>query len=117
MLIGGVVALGAGLLPLHLLSQLVSMGTLLAFVLVCIGIILLRRSAPDLPRPFRTPGMPWVPAAGAAACLLQMLGLPWATWERLIIWLVAGLAVYVAYGRRRAAAIRAARVRTASDSR
>ncbi|MEP7346247.1 MAG: amino acid permease [Gemmatimonadaceae bacterium] len=113
MLTGSVVALGAGLLPLHLLSQLVSMGTLLAFVLVCIGIILLRRSAPDLPRPFRTPGMPWVPIAGALACLIQMLGLPWSTWERLIIWLALGLALYFLYGQKRAAARRSERARTA----
>src|SRR6185295_9172363 len=113
MLTGSVVALGAGLLPLHLLSQLVSMGTLLAFVLVCIGIILLRRTSPELPRPFRTPGMPWVPIAGALACLIQMFGLPWATWERLIIWLVAGLIIYFAYGQKRAAARRAERARAA----
>jgi basic amino acid/polyamine antiporter, APA family len=100
---GSVIALGAGLLPLNLLSQLVSMGTLLAFVLVCIGIIVLRRTAPELPRPFRTPGMPWVPIAGALICFVQMLGLPWATWERLIVWLALGLVIYFTYGRRRAA--------------
>ncbi|MBV6520437.1 MAG: putative amino acid permease YhdG [Gemmatimonadaceae bacterium] len=109
---GTLVALGAGLLPLNVLSQLVSMGTLLAFVLVCIGILVLRRSAPDLPRPFRTPGMPWVPIAGALACLIQMVVLPWATWERLIVWLVAGLAVYFIYGKRRAALKRAEATRT-----
>ena len=111
MLTGTVVALGAGLLPLHLLSQLVSMGTLLAFVLVCIGIMVLRRTAPDMPRPFRTPGMPWVPIAGALACLVQMAGLPWATWERLFVWLLLGLAVYFLYGQRRAAARRLERAR------
>jgi APA family basic amino acid/polyamine antiporter len=102
MLVGVAVALGAGLLPLHLLSQLVSMGTLLAFVLVCIGILVLRRVAPDAPRPFRTPGMPWVPILGALSCLVQMVALPLATWERLVIWLVAGMAVYFTYGRARA---------------
>jgi basic amino acid/polyamine antiporter, APA family len=102
LLVGIVVALGAGLLPLHLLSTLVSMGTLLAFVLVCLGIILLRRTAPDLPRPFRTPGMPWVPILGALACLVQMLALPLATWIRLVIWLAAGLIIYFVYGRKRA---------------
>lgn len=103
LLTGSVVALGAGLLPLTVLSQLVSMGTLLAFVLVCAGILVLRRTAPDVPRPFKTPWMPWVPILGAVSCFAQMLGLPWATWERLIVWLVAGLAVYFLYGRRRAA--------------
>jgi APA family basic amino acid/polyamine antiporter len=105
MIIGAVVALGAGLLPLSVLSELVSMGTLLAFVLVCLGILVLRRSAPDLPRPFRTPGYPWVPLLGIASCVLQMLVLPGTTWLRLTVWLVAGLVIYFAYGRRRTAAL------------
>jgi APA family basic amino acid/polyamine antiporter len=105
-LTGGVVAVAAGLLPIGVLSQLVSIGTLLAFSLVCLGIVVLRRTAPDLPRPFRTPGVPWVPALGAAVCILQMVGLPWATWERLLIWLLLGLALYFAYGRRRAERVR-----------
>jgi APA family basic amino acid/polyamine antiporter len=101
-LTGVVVAVAAGLLPITVLGQLVSMGTLLAFVLACIGVLILRRTHPDLPRPFRTPGMPWVPLLGAATCLLQMIGLPLATWERLIIWLALGLAVYFLYSRRSA---------------
>jgi APA family basic amino acid/polyamine antiporter len=105
MIIGAVVALGAGFLPLSVLSELVSMGTLLAFVLVCLGILVLRRTAPDIPRPFRTPGYPWVPILGIASCLLQMLVLPGTTWLRLAIWLVAGLVIYAAYGRRRTAAL------------
>jgi APA family basic amino acid/polyamine antiporter len=105
MIIGVVVALGAGFLPLNVLSELVSMGTLLAFVLVCVGILVLRRTEPDLPRPFRTPGYPWVPILGIASCLLQMLVLPGTTWLRLAIWLVAGLVIYAAYGRRRTAAL------------
>jgi APA family basic amino acid/polyamine antiporter len=106
---GSVVALAAGLLPIGVLSQLVSIGTLLAFSLVCVGIVVLRRTAPDLPRPFRTPAVPWVPALGAAVCVLQMVVLPWATWERLLLWLALGLAVYFAYGARRAARVRDAR--------
>jgi len=102
MLTGGLVALAAGLLPIGVLGQLVSIGTLLAFVLVCAGVVVLRRTAPSLPRPFRTPGMPWVPALGALVCLAQMASLPWATWERLLIWLGLGMAVYFLYGRRRA---------------
>jgi APA family basic amino acid/polyamine antiporter len=106
---GAVVAVAAGFTPIDVLGQLVSMGTLLAFVLVCIGIIALRRRMPDAPRPFRTPGMPWVPIGGALACLAQMVSLPGATWLRLVVWLVAGFLVYFGYGRRRAAALRAGR--------
>jgi APA family basic amino acid/polyamine antiporter len=99
-LTGSIIALAAGLTPINVLSQLVSIGTLLAFVLVCIGVIVLRRTAPDAPRPFRTPAVPAVPIAGAAICLAQMIGLPLATWERLFIWLAIGLVVYVTFGRR-----------------
>ena len=103
------IVIAAGLLPISVLSQLVSMGTLLAFVLACIGILVLRRTAPQLERPFRTPGMPWVPIAGALACLLQMVALPWTTWERLIAWLAIGMVVYFAYGRARARRVREAK--------
>jgi APA family basic amino acid/polyamine antiporter len=97
-----IIALVAGLTPIATLGQLVSIGTLLAFVLVSIGVIILRRTAPDVPRPFRTPAVPFVPIAGAVICLAQMAGLPVATWERLLSWLVIGLVVYFAYGRRHA---------------
>jgi APA family basic amino acid/polyamine antiporter len=97
-LTGTVVAIAAGFTPINVLGQLVSMGTLLAFVLVCIGILVLRRTMPDVPRPFRTPGMPWMPILGALACLIQMLALPLATWIRLVVWLIVGFVVY--FGRR-----------------
>jgi APA family basic amino acid/polyamine antiporter len=100
MLTGAVIALVAGLTPIGILGQLVSIGTLLAFVLVCIGVIVLRRTAPDIPLPFRTPGVPWVPMLGAIICLGQMIGLPLATWERLLIWLAVGLVIYVTYSYR-----------------
>ena len=99
-LIGVVISLIAGLTPIAVLGQLVSIGTLLAFVLVSIGVIILRRTAPDAPRPFRTPWVPAVPILGALICLAQMVGLPLATWERLVIWLAIGLVVYFTYSRR-----------------
>jgi APA family basic amino acid/polyamine antiporter len=94
---GVVISLMAGLTPITVLGQLVSIGTLLAFVLVSIGVIILRKTAPDAPRPFRTPWVPVVPIAGALVCLAQMVGLPLATWERLLIWLAIGLVVYFSY--------------------
>jgi len=115
-MIGVIIALVAGLTPIGVLSQLVSIGTLLAFVLVCIGVIMLRRTAPDIPRPFRTPGVPLVPILGAFICLAQMVGLPLATWERLIIWLSLGLVAYFTYGRSHAIAAAVARSRDSNTS-
>ena len=100
------VALAAATLPLAVLGQLVSMGTLLAFGLVCAGVLVLRRTDPDRPRPFRTPYAPWVPALGAASCVYLMTGLPLATWLRLFIWLAIGLVIYLGYGRRTAEQMR-----------
>jgi len=88
----------AGLFPLNVLSELVSIGTLLAFSIVCICILILRKTEPDLKRPFKTPWVPFVPLLGAGICILQMVFLPWATWERLILWTAVGLIVYFAYG-------------------
>jgi APA family basic amino acid/polyamine antiporter len=102
LLTGSIAAVIAGAVPITVLSQLTSMGTLLAFVIVCVAVLILRRTAPDLHRPFRTPWMPWVPILGALICLAQMAGLPWQTWERLLIWLALGFVVYFAYSRRRA---------------
>ena len=117
LLVGAAVAVAAGLFPIDTLSQLVSIGTLFAFVLVCVGIVVLRRTAPDVPRAFRTPWVPWVPAAGALVCLAQMVVLPLATWQRLFLWLAAGLGIYFVYGRRRAAATRALLAAEAREAR
>jgi APA family basic amino acid/polyamine antiporter len=100
-IITGIVAcLIAGVLPIHILSELVSIGTLLAFTIVCISILVLRKKRPDIPRPFKTPWVPWVPLAGAAVCLLQMFSLSWETWERLLIWMAIGLLIYFIYSRK-----------------
>jgi len=109
MLTGGVVTVAAGLLPIGVLGQLVSIGSLLAFVLVCIGVIVLRRTAPTTVRPFRCPGVPWVPILGALACVAQMVSLPLRTWGRLVVWMALGLAIYFLYSRRRAQQQRAMR--------
>jgi APA family basic amino acid/polyamine antiporter len=82
------------------------MGTLLAFAIVCTGVLILRKIEPDVVRPFKTPGMPWVPAFGTLICLYLMSGLPLRTWIRLFVWLAIGLAIYFGYGRFRAAALR-----------
>ena len=86
----------AGMFPIGLLGELVSIGTLLAFAIVCGGIIVLRRKQPDLPRPFRTPLVPLVPILGILTCLGMMALLPLDTWLRLVIWLLIGLAIYFA---------------------
>jgi basic amino acid/polyamine antiporter, APA family len=106
MLTGTVCALVSGLTPIEVLGQLVSIGTLLAFVLVCIGVVILRKTAPHNRRPFRTPGVPWVPALGALICLAQMVGLPGETWIRLVTWLAIGLVIYFLYGHSHAHAAR-----------
>jgi APA family basic amino acid/polyamine antiporter len=101
MLIGLVVAVTAALVPIDVLGELVSIGTLFAFVLVCGSVIYLRRSDSEAFRPFRVPGVPVVPVLGILFCLLLMAGLPLMTWLRLAIWLVIGLAIYFGYGRSR----------------
>lgn len=102
---GAVASIAAGLLPLSLLGELISMGTLFAFVMVALSVIILRRREPQISRPFRVPLYPWTPLLSISACLYLMWTLPQDTWIRLIIWLAIGAAIYVLYGlqRRRSA--------------
>ena len=90
----------AGLFPIGLLGQLVSIGTLLAFVIVCASVIILRKKSPETHRPFRTPFVPWVPFAGIILCLSQMIALPIDTWYRLFIWMTIGMVIYFVYSKK-----------------
>ena len=79
---------------------MVSIGTLFAFTLVCIGILVLRKTQPDIERPFKTPVVPLVPVLGIIVCVVMMASLPGESWERLAIWLGLGLIIYFVYGRK-----------------
>ncbi len=93
------VACFAAVVPIGVLGELVSIGTLLAFVIVCAGIWILRVRKPELHRPFKTPLVPFVPIMGMLVSLLMMVFLPWQTWLRMIVWLAIGMVIYFTYGR------------------
>ncbi|GCE40469.1 amino acid permease [Rhodococcus sp. USK10] len=99
--VGAVVALLAAFFPMGTLEEMVNIGTLFAFVLVCIGVVILRRTRPDLPRGFRVPLVPLVPILAVLACGWLMLNLSVETWIRFLVWMALGVVVYLAYGRRK----------------
>ncbi len=96
---GVLAAIIAGLLPVDVLGEMVSIGTLAAFAVVCAGVIALRKSRPDIPRPFRVPYSPYVPALGVATSLVQIFALPPETWLRLLLWMGIGLVIYHGYSK------------------
>jgi len=98
--VGVVVTVLAGFIPLEALAELVNIGTLFAFLLVSIGVVILRRTRPDLPRSFRVPFSPVLPAIAVLACLFLMLNLTGETWLRFLVWMVAGFVVYFFYSAR-----------------
>ena len=93
------VSVFAGFVPVSDLGHMVSIGTLFAFTLVCIGVIILRKKEPNLERPFKTPLVPLVPVLGIIICVTMMAGLPIESWERLAIWMAIGIAIYFGYSR------------------
>ncbi|MDR5755569.1 amino acid permease [Caballeronia sp. LZ035] len=101
-LVGIVFGLIGALVPLNVLAELINIGTLAAFSLMSVAVLILRRTHPDLPRAFRCPGVPVVPVLAVASCLFLMANLQATTWIAFLVWLVAGLAIYFAYSRRHA---------------
>jgi APA family basic amino acid/polyamine antiporter len=99
-LMGVIVAILAGFIPLSALAELVNIGTLFAFLVVSLGVVILRRTQPDLPRGFRTPLVPLVPILSVLACVFVMINLPVETWVRFVVWMLIGSVLYFAYGRR-----------------
>ena len=96
--IGILIAILAALMPLSQIVKLVNIGTLFAFVLVNIGVIILRRTRPDLPRPYKVPFSPLLPLLGIAFAVYLMADLPLSTWIRFVAWLAIGVAIYLGYG-------------------
>jgi APA family basic amino acid/polyamine antiporter len=92
------VSLFAAFVPARVVGEMTSIGTLFAFILVCIGVVIMRKTMPNAPRAFKTPLVPLVPFLGVFTCLFMMVFLPLDTWIRLIVWMILGLDIYLAYG-------------------
>ncbi|KAA5831314.1 amino acid permease [Saccharopolyspora hirsuta] len=112
---GIIVAIIASLTPINVLAEMTNIGTLFAFVLVSIGVLVLRRTRPDLPRAFRVPWVPVIPVLAAAACLYLMLNLEGWTWIRFGIWMVLGLVLYFVYSRHNSRLARGETIEEAAD--
>jgi APA family basic amino acid/polyamine antiporter len=91
------VGLFTAFVPIDIVGDMTSIGTLFAFILVCIGVLILRKTEPNMHREFRTPWVPFVPIAGVIVCLVMIIGLGWANWLRLLVWLIIGLVIYFSY--------------------
>jgi APA family basic amino acid/polyamine antiporter len=107
---GIVVGAVAAIVDIGSLADLTNIGTLFAFILVCLGVNILRKTEPDRPRPFRVPNVPWFPWLGVALCFALMLSLPLETWIRFVVWLALGLAIYFLYG------VRHSKLRSGEDT-
>jgi APA family basic amino acid/polyamine antiporter len=94
-----IVGLFAAFIPGDIVGDMTSIGTLFAFILVCISVIVLRKTEPDMKREFKTPLVPIVPILGIVVCLAMIYGLGWTNWLRLILWLIIGLVIYFLYGK------------------
>ncbi|UKT63065.1 amino acid permease [Pedobacter mucosus] len=94
------IALFAAFVPMNVVGEMTSIGTLLAFLMVCVGILILRKTDPEAKRPFRVPWVPLIPILGILTCVAMMVFLPWETWIRLAVWLIIGLAIYFWYGKK-----------------
>lgn len=92
------IATFAAFIPGHIVGEMTSIGTLFAFILVCLGILVMRKTMPDAPRAFRVPWVPLIPILGVVVCLFMMVFLPFDTWIRLIVWLIIGMDIYLFYG-------------------
>jgi len=94
------IALFAAFVPMNVVGEMTSIGTLLAFLMVCVGILILRKTDPEAKRPFKVPFVPLIPILGILTCIAMMVFLPWETWLRLAVWLIIGLAIYFGYGKK-----------------
>ena len=94
------IGLFAAFVPMNVVGEMTSIGTLLAFLMVCVGILILRKTDPDAKRPFKVPLVPLIPILGIITCVVMMVFLPWETWLRLAVWLIIGLAIYFWYGKK-----------------